>query len=80
MMRHVRVRGRNNLIYKTFHRGFVCYYEFFTGFTNKKIRRDKLTHLTQFLENARVFPHPSPLPKGEGTPVPFGGRVGDEGA
>ncbi len=42
--------------------------------------RKLMTHLTQFLENARVFPHPSPLPKGEGTPVPFGGRVGDEGA
>jgi hypothetical protein len=24
-------------------------------------------------------PHPSPLPKGEGTPFPFGGRAGDEG-
>lgn len=29
---------------------------------------------------AVVIPHPSPLPKGEGTPFLFGGRVGDEGA
>ncbi len=25
-----------------------------------------LIHLTQFLENARVSPHPGPLPSGEG--------------
>jgi TatD DNase family protein len=34
------------------------------------------------IENLRnlFHPHPSPLPSGEGTPFPFGGRVGDEGA
>jgi len=26
-----------------------------------------------------MYPHPNPLPKGEGTSSPFGRRAGDEG-
>jgi len=29
--------------------------------------------------NKEKSPHPNPLPKGEGTPFPFGGRAGVEG-
>ena len=32
----------------------------------------------KFLVNGNI-PHPNPLPKGEGTPFPIGGRAGDEG-
>jgi hypothetical protein len=30
-------------------------------------------------DRIKPFPHPDPLPKGEGTPFPYGGRAEDEG-
>ena len=71
----------NGLLKKTPRQTFDGAFSLYSVTLNSSVfSRVLFTHLTQFLENARVFPHPSPLPKGEGTPVPFGGRVGDEGA